>query len=515
MTTASRPTPRLQRFLVTAAILVAIESPAVGREIYDGRWIEARSPNFVVASAIDADATVRLVQELEDFRQVVASFTNVRVLEPRVPTWMFVFPREVGSLGLSGLVAGLFHNDMRANFAIVRVVPGVPLSQVIQHEYAHFLMHNQGSQAYPRWYDEGLAEVLATVNLREGAFDFGNASMGRLYELYQPGAWMSYERLVDDDQVRDMSQKEVLRYYAQSWALVHYLSFGKPGFSVTDALTAYLDDRESGTRSTPAFERAFGEDASTLARVVQRYLKKGARYGRGNLKSPFAADAVQVRQLPRDEVAAAVAGLFLMRGRQAEADARTEADAGASACAAAALADNPRNARALVIQADLHKFAGRYAEAQALYPQAIALQPENDLHHLDFGEYWLDLAEAASDGAQRRELLSKARQEFVLAHKLNDRNPETLAMYGSSFLAAGEDPARGLDTLELAHQLLPSESGIKLLLARVYMAVGRGGEAQPLLRSVIAWDHEGRATAARELLAQIEARQAAPAVAPQ
>jgi cytochrome c-type biogenesis protein CcmH/NrfG len=127
------------------------------------------------------------------------------------------------------------------------------------------------------------------------------------------------------------------------------------------------------------------------------------------------------------------------------------------------------------------------------------------VHHLDFAEYWLDRAEAARTAEERKQFLSKARQEFVLANKLDDDNPETLAMYGRSFLLEGEDPAKGIDTLEFAHRLLPSEPNIKMLLASAYVAVGRSDEARPLLRAIIAWEHgEGAGPAAAILLAKIE-----------
>ncbi len=490
-----RPRAGWRAGALAAGLLVAASTTDC-KELYERDWLEARSPNFVVVSSIRQKATVTLVQELEDFRQLVSLFTNAAVLEPRVPTLIFVFPGEIRDIGLVSPVAGFFHARMRANYAAVRVVPRMPLSYTIQHEYTHFLMRNQGRQAYPRWYDEGLAELLGSVNLRNGKFDLGNAPQGRMYALVeQAGAWMPYDRLVDDRQIRDMNSTEIQRFYAQSWALTHYLSWGKPGFNFNDGLQAYLVDRESGTGAVAAFERAFGEDTKKLAKVVRNYLRKDARYSKGALRKPFDAGQVRIRRMARDEVAAALGHYCIMIGRIEEAGGYVDA----------ALAANPSNARALVDRADLHKHADRFAEAEALYPQAIALEPDNDLHHLDFGEYWLDRAEGASDSEMRRQFLSKARQEFVLADQINDHNPETLAMYGSSFLFPGENPARGVETLEYAHELLPSEPTIKLLLAQAYHAVGRTTEARPLLQAVIAWEHEGRATVAESLLEQIEA----------
>ena len=45
---------------------------------------------------------------------------------------------------------------------------------------------------------------------------------------------------------------------------------------------------------------------------------------------------------------------------------------------------------------------------------------------------------------QRAALLKQARQHYVRSYRLDLGIPETYAMYGKSFLAPGEDPARGL-----------------------------------------------------------------------
>ncbi|MCK6371200.1 MAG: tetratricopeptide repeat protein [Gammaproteobacteria bacterium] len=487
--------PGLRAVVLATLGLIAAAAPAAAKELYERSWLEARSPNFVVVSALGKKANVALVQELEDFRQVVALFTNAGIVEPRVPTWLFVFPGEVEALGLSGDVGGFFLGRMRANYAAIRPSRGLSLAHVIQHEYTHFLVHNQSRLLYPRWYQEGFAELLSTVNLRGGRFDLGNAATGRVYALRDPLAfWLPFDRLLDDEQFTKLTDVERQRYYSQAWALVHYLSWGKPAPSITDGLAAYLAAREAGTATVPAFEGAFDEDAGQLAKAVIRYLERDARYHKGTLRRPFPAEEVRLRTLRRDEVAALL-GDFCIAAGNLEA---------ARSFVSAALEANPRSPMALVGKADLDRFAGRHPEAEALYPQAIALEPDNDLHHLDFGEYWLDRAEAADDTEQRKRSLSKARAEFVLANKLNDRNPETLAMYGSSFLLEGEDPARGLETLEYAHELLPSEPGIKMLLAQLYIAVERPDDARALLRAVATWEHGNEADVARNLLARLE-----------
>lgn len=491
--------------LFVGLILALSPAKADGRQLYDYPWIEARSPNFIVLSAAREKPTIEMVQELEDFRRVVAIFTNVAGHESRVPTVMFVFPGQVRAIGLVSPVEGFFQTGMRAHYAAARPVAGVPPTLAIKHEYTHFLMRNQTARVYPRWYDEGMAELLSGTTIKDGRFGLGFWP-GNMHALVvgplvtqtweASVSWKPYDRLLDDDKYNTLTLKELQQLYPQAWALVHYLTWGKPGFRFVDGMQTYLADREAGTPAIPAFERAFGENAKELHRVVKSYLRD-ARYSTGGLDQPFDPGRIQVRKLARDEIAAAIGRLCLDLGRTKEATPFVNA----------ALKANSRNGRALAARAELHAQVSEYRDAESLYRQAIEMEPGSDLHHLDYGEYWLSRARDAADAGERARLVKNARAQFVLADKLNDRNPETLAMYGSSFLLEGENPAKGVEALEFAHELLPSSSTIKLLLARIYSAMGRAQDARPLLRAVVAWDKTNSASEAAELLERINSDQ--------
>jgi Flp pilus assembly protein TadD len=461
--------------------------------LYEQAWLEARSPNFIVASTLGEKGTREIVRELEDFRQLIQIFTNAKELHPRVPTLLMVFPGPLRDIDLVDPVAGYFHAGLRANYAVARRIPGEPISYFMQHEYTHFIVHNQSRLIYPAWFDEGFAEVLATVKVREGKFEFGQAEEGRMYRL-AAGPTLAGSRLVDEVNTFKLSREDGQSFYAQAWGLVHYLTWGRPGTNFGQQMSAYLVSREGGTPPVPAFEEAFGEDVDKINARVKSYFSGKAKYYKGGLAHPFDATQIVLRPMKPDEVAAEIGHLCMETGHIDKVREYSEA----------ALAINPNSARALVDMADVHKHNKDFEGARPLYEKAIALEPQSDWHHLDFGEYWLDLAEMSSEPAKREELLQQARHEFVLANSLNDKNPETLAIYGNSFVMEGRNPAKGVDTLELAHDLLPSHSRISFMLARAYVAVGRKDEARPLLNAMRAWSHQGGAEAAEKLLAEID-----------
>jgi cytochrome c-type biogenesis protein CcmH/NrfG len=153
------------------------------------------------------------------------------------------------------------------------------------------------------------------------------------------------------------------------------------------------------------------------------------------------------------------------------------------------LAENPDNATALIGLADLHKFADRYDEAVPLYERALQLEPSDAEHLLDYGEYLLDRAEAEESPDTRRQFLLEARRQFARSYQLDSNNPETLTQNGITYLFEGEDVAKGLESLQAAHALLPSQPHIQIALAQAYMAAEDGGRARDLLEGLLVTTH--------------------------
>lgn len=172
---------------------------------------------------------------------------------------------------------------------------------------------------------------------------------------------------------------------------------------------------------------------------------------------------------------------------------------------AKAVAANPANSRAWAGLGDAYKFQKKWEEARPFYERSLALDSKQPENQLDWAEYLHERALVSQEARERRHLLRAARRAYAKSFRLDPSIPETYAMYGSTFLVEGEDPARGIETLEHAHALLRSNLAIKLLLARAYVGVGRLGEARDLLAVILAWSHDDdQLDQARALLDQID-----------
>jgi tetratricopeptide (TPR) repeat protein len=459
-------------------------------------WIEVETPNFRIASTLPPEEAIELANDLELFRTVAQTVTNLPTVDSVIPTRIFVF--EHGSdfeLFTAGRrLAGYFMERMRANYLVMRKTREIDESRVIRHEYVHFLMNNATQILYPLWYSEGFAEFLSTVTLHE---DGRHAIIGAFpvdrQRAFDYGIPASYERIIS---MRPGTPFRGTMFYEQSWALVHWLQLGRGREHLaSQEMGRYLELVNAGYSDADAFEQAFGIDIEDVRKEIDYYL-------RGHYKAvavPLSAFDYQrveprVNAMPPDAIAVALGELML--ARDAEKPARGLFDK--------ALVANASNARA-------HAGLGRalalredWEGAEPHLHRALALDPEDAENELDYGICLHSKALADGMEEQRAALLKQARQHYVRSYRLDPGIPETYAMYGSSFLAPGEDPTRGLETLEHAYSLLPSNTEILWLLARAYVKLGREDDARPLAERIVATTHAGdRAEAVDEMLAEL------------
>jgi len=493
---------RWPRTLVACLLLITSSFTADAKEIWEGSWVEIRSEHFVLASGLSEERSIKLALQLENFRAAVDALTGVKGVEEPIPTKIYVLPRAEKALGFNGSLGGYFKARMRANYAVM-IPSGSYSDDILKHEYTHYLISSRDHRPYPGWLNEGLAEVFSTLLVDDDVVEFGRAPEGRVNNLVALD-WISFQSILDGSRSR-MNGRVAAMFYAQSWLLVHYLMMGDAGqFSAKTA--DYLSRLEHAEPPLAAFEAAFGVEVDALERRLIAYAQKQMGFLRFSLKAPFAAADLRTRAMKPDEVAAQVGLLAMLQGNYDDAEEFYEA----------ALDENPDNASALVGIADLHKFADRYDEAAPLYERALALEPNDADHLLDYGEYLLDRAVVEPSADARRLLLVEARRQFARSYQLNPSNPETLSQNGITYLFEGEDVAKGVQSLEQAYDLLPSQLDIQVALAQAYVAAGNTEDARALLERLIATTHAELAEQLEKLLADlppVEANGEAAAVA--
>jgi tetratricopeptide (TPR) repeat protein len=334
------------------------------------------------------------------------------------------------------------------------------------------------------------------MTFERGHFFVGDLVRNRR-EWLEWNPWLSYARVLRVRDVAKLSDDDRSMFYAQSWALVHFLLLGPHRPHFQERMKLYMEAVEAGAPDAAAFAAAFAEEPKDLTRRVLEYLNGEAKIWPMPLPPQDAHAAPGVRALLTDEIAARIGRVALVSGDLKVAQKAIDAS----------LAANPANAMALVGKADLHKVAGRFEQGEPLYLRAIELEPSDAYHKLDYAEYFYHRAAAAvrqQEPERAAEWIVEARRQLARSYKLDDGVPETLAMNGATYLGEAEGAARAVESLEEAYAMLPSQPQIKLLLAQAYAKADRKREAARLIRSLVAWGHTGGSKEAAAFLQALE-----------
>jgi len=473
--------PTLLRPGLACALALALGCAA--RLPIDRPWIEVRSENFVVSSDMSAEEAGEHARSLELFRAAVLALTRLRSTEASVPTHIFLFKSKYGLRPFlpQPRVLGYFRPTLRGNFVTAVDAHNFEAERVLRHEYVHFLLRNGSTRVYPRWFDEGYAELLSTAEVRGDYVAVGTVPHDRI-QWIRLAPWIPLRRVLEYDGSQYLSRANQAMFYAESWALLHYLTRDLEHAKKLDPATrTYLEQTGRGADVDTASRAAFGMSTDELDSALRDYLQDGQFQTFGFSAKRLAwSDATHTRLLGPAEVAEQLGDLALAVERRATAEELFRA----------ALAEEPDRPRAHAGLGRIFHSRKQWSAAESHLTRAVELDPEDPLNQLDLGGYWFARAHAEADPELQRELLARARRHIVRSSQIDGSKPEPYAAYGATFLVPGEAPGRGLETLEHAHRLLPSSAEVQMMLATAYLALYRPEQAAPHLERVLAWSHE-------------------------
>jgi tetratricopeptide (TPR) repeat protein len=148
----------------------------------------------------------------------------------------------------------------------------VGLYNALFHEYAHAILH-LNLPVLPEWVDEGMAEFYSTF---QADFRDGKSLIGRAparVEAIRGEPLLPLSQVLTSEGANKFKRDPttVQRFYAQSWALVHYLQMADGG-KRRGQLTTYLKLLEAGRSIDDAFKDAFATTFDDLQRELQAYM---------------------------------------------------------------------------------------------------------------------------------------------------------------------------------------------------------------------------------------------------
>ena len=452
------------------------------------------------------DAIIRRVaQKLDQFREVLTRALPGADTKSPVPTVVVVFrndrsltPYKPLFQGRPVKVAGFFQAAEDVNYIAVNGEADEEALHTIYHEYTHFLVGNTAG-SIPAWMNEGLAELYATFEERSGGASalLGAPDLNHVALLRESATLVPLGELMAVDHSSPVYNEGNRRslFYAESWALMHYLLLGDR--ERARQLGPYLEKLRSGAAPEQAFRDAFGDVAALekeLYAYVRRYQFLAARFNFPDKVKGAKSDSSQ--RIDDAEANAYLADLLARSGRIEEARANFQQ----------LIEADPRSARALYGLGRLELDAGHPGEALPLVERAVALDGNEGAYQTTLGRALLAKWDADKNGPDGAEALQRARTVLARSAELDPNAVTTLAALGRAELAAGSDLPRARSLLEQAVRMAPSREYYRLLLAACLAAQNDFELARAHLGPLIARGTSAQIRdAARDLMGRISA----------
>ena len=262
-----------------AASLQSGPSPADKPET----WVEVASPHFTVLSNDGEKTARRIAQQFEQIRILYSKVLSPNLrLDPRIPIVIIAARNEKS---LSQIIpeywaqkghthpAGMFIPNSGKNYIAIRTdVEGEFPYLVVYHEYVHLIV-NLNFQHFPLWADEGYATFLGSATLLPKSGRLGLANQSELSVLAKTKLLPLdvLFRVGRDSPYYNEAEKTNV-FYAESWALVHYL-MTDPSRQNGNQLSQYLNMSENGGDPIESAKAAFG-DLSQLKKDLDFYVSR-------------------------------------------------------------------------------------------------------------------------------------------------------------------------------------------------------------------------------------------------
>jgi tetratricopeptide (TPR) repeat protein len=263
---------------VLAFLLVAASAALAATR--DDPWVEVRAPHFVVISNSSNRQARHVAAGFERMRAVFHNkFPKARVdaSSPIIvlavkdrKSFQALEPQAYLAKGQLDLT-GLFLRTPEKNYVLMRLdVEGEHPYATIYHEYTHFITsHDQ--QWMPPWLNEGLAEFYQTTEIKDKEVQLGRPSVENILILRQnkllPLATLFS---VDRNSPYYHEENKASMFYAESWALTHYLEF-KDRREHTSRLEQYVSLVSNKVDPVTAAVTAFG-DLKSLEKNLNDYI---------------------------------------------------------------------------------------------------------------------------------------------------------------------------------------------------------------------------------------------------
>lgn len=477
------------RSLLLACVVALLAAPTYAKD----KWIILTTKNFNIISNADEGDTRKLALKLEQFHYVFSKLFNLPAVRP-IPTTVMVFKND-GSFkpykplynGKPANLAGYFQPGQDENVIALDIGANEqrPMS-VIFHEYTH-LVTSVTLREWPLWLKEGLAELYSSFDVKENKVTLGDPISHHVLFLRENrfiplASLMSAQH---NSTIYNEREKQGV-FYAQSWALCHYLMFGDKAVRQPQ-MAEFVKLINQGLDHDKAFSRAFKTDPQTMEKELRHYIGNSSytiiTYA---LASTEGEKEVTVRPSSEAEAQAYLGNLLARTNRLDEAEVLFKQ----------AVALDPSLARSYEGLGFVAIHRDKFDEAREYFKQAVTLGSKNFLAHY----YYAEALERKARGQITPELAQTIGSELNTTISLMPGFAYAYFQLGQLALMTGETKSMqdAIGLLKIAIRLAPQNKHFSITLAQLQVRTQDFDAAKKTLEPLLAPDTEPALKSAAE-----------------
>lgn len=485
-----------------AVILLVVFVSSLALTAKTDPWVEVRSPNFTIVCNAGEKQARRTALQFEEIRAVFRQSITIAGAHPSPRVTVLAVRDEASMRDLlpefwvkgHAHPSGIFTGRFNLYYALVELeAHGSNPYETLYHEYYHALTMPIFPDR-PVWLSEGLAEYFGHTELQDKFVALGEADPN-LVSLLRARSLIPLNVLFEVNRSSPYYNEtnKTSMFYAESWALTHYLMVGD-NKAHKPMLEAYVEALNRGKTSAQAAALAFG-DLKRLQAELEGYIGRTSfLFERVPLSGRIRDQEMKVRPISDGEAEAYRAGFTLLRGQWDDAKPML----------AYALRLDPNVALTYEFLSLAEFLDGKKEQALNSISKAIAIDPQNA-----FTRYMRAFLATTGGGAKSKdEQIEEDLREAIAA------NPDFVSSYSllAVYLATvNRSLPEALAFAQKAISLEPGNSDYQLALAQVLIRMNKLDEADIAAAHATAWartaDEKANAESFSAFLLQVHEHQ--------
>jgi tetratricopeptide (TPR) repeat protein len=472
--------------LFCVILILTVSTPSFAKDT----WINVRSKNFFLIGNASEKEIRGVATKLEQFRETFRLLFPKAKFNQTIQTNVVVFksdsayrpfkPKRADGKPDDG-IAGYFQSGEDLNYITLSTEGEKEDTYgTIFHEYVHYLLDtNFGKSVIPPWFNEGLAEYYQTFKIEEDQKVYLGKLQNSHLNLLQQNKLMPLKTFfeIDNYSLHQNGNHSRNIFYAQAWALIHYLTQANKGTNAGN-MNKFLNLVMNNVEPEKAFQQVFQMDYATMEKTLKKYVEQRTFVGTlFTLPQKLVFDT-EMTTVPLSEAEAnAYLGDLLYHTREFE-NAEIYLQKAVALDANSSLANTSLG----LVKMRQRKFD----EAKKYLEKAIAGDQKN---HFAYYNYAYILSREGMDefgyvSKFAPESVKKMRESLQKAIAINPNFTESYHLLGFINLVNNENLEETVTFLKKALQLQPGNQQYAYIIAQIYMRQEKYAEARELAERI-------------------------------